>query len=233
MIAQEALLGYNLTHMSKPSTIAIDGPVAGGKSTVGRLLAQRLGYRFVDTGMMYRGVTWKALQCGVDLEDRGELGRLARNATIEFAPVDRVLVDGRDVTAALSEPDVEEGVSLVSRVACVREALVERQREMARDGQVVMAGRDIGTVVLPHADVKVYLDASLEERARRRHLELVERGEMVDYQAVLSGLRRRDEIDSGREVSPLRVAQDATLVDTDGLGVEQVLSRIMELAGAD
>lgn len=200
---------------------------------MGRLLAQRLGYRFVDTGMMYRGVTWKALQCGVDLEDRGELGRLARNATIEFAPVDRVLVDGRDVTAALSEPDVEEGVSLVSRVACVREALVERQREMARDGQVVMAGRDIGTVVLPHADVKVYLDASLEERARRRHLELVERGEMVDYQAVLSGLRRRDEIDSGREVSPLRAAQDATLVDTDGLGVEQVLSRIMELAGAD
>ncbi|MDY6917350.1 MAG: (d)CMP kinase [Chloroflexota bacterium] len=219
--------------MSKPSTIAIDGPVAGGKSTVGRLLAQRLGYRFVDTGMMYRGVTWKALQCGVDLEDRGELGRLARNATIEFAPVDRVLVDGRDVTAALSEPDVEEGVSLVSRVACVREALVERQRELARDGQVVMAGRDIGTVVLPHADVKVYLDASLEERARRRHLELVERGEMVDYQAVLSGLRRRDEIDSGREVSPLRAAQDATLVDTDGLAVEQVLSRIMELAGAD
>lgn len=217
--------------MSRATTIAIDGPVAGGKSTVGRLVARTLGYRFVDTGMMYRAVTWKALQLGIDLEDEEELGRLAQATTIEFMPVDRVLVDGREVSAALTAPDVEKGVSLVARVAGVRKVLVDRQRALAEKGQIVMAGRDIGTTVLPDADVKVYLDASLEERAKRRHLELVDRGEPAEYEAVLADLRRRDEIDSRRDISPLQAADDATLVCTDGLGVEQVLSRIVALAG--
>jgi len=217
--------------MSIPSIVAIDGPVAAGKSTIGGLLAKRLGYRFVDTGSMYRALTWKALGLNTDLEDEAALRRLAESTKIGLAPPDRVLVDGHDVTKGIQHSAVEAGVSLVAKAAGVREVLVKQQQALARRGKVVMAGRDIGTVVLPDAGTKVYLNASCEERARRRYLELVERGDAADYQAVLADLRRRDEMDSERAVSPLQPAPDARMIDTDGISAEQVLSEILTMMG--
>jgi len=222
--------------MSKPSIIAIDGPVAAGKSTIGRLLAQRLGYCFVDTGEMYRALTWKAMKLNVDLEDETELSRLASSTKIDFISTVKgnerhcsVLVDGRDVSTEIHTQEVEAGVSLVSKVAGVREVMVEQQRKLAQDGKIVMAGRDIGTTVLPHAQLKVYLSASSEERARRRYLEVIERGEAADYQTILAELMRRDEIDSQRSISPLKPAPDAKMVDTDGLNPDQVLAGIIRM----
>ena len=229
MIALPRILGYNLTNMPRPSTIAIDGPVAVGKSTVSRMLAQRLGYRYVDTGMMYRALTWRAMGLNIDLEDEERLTALARDTTFELAPPDSVLVDGIDVSSDIRHPDVERAVSLVAKVPGVREVLVQRQQALGHGGRVVMAGRDIGTVVLPDAELKVYLCASVEERARRRYHEVVGRGETIDYQDVVADLKRRDAIDSGRAVSPLEPAGDARLVDTDKLSLEQVLSEILRL----
>jgi cytidylate kinase len=229
MIALPCIVGYNLTNMSRPSTIAIDGPVAVGKSSISRMLAQRLGYRYVDTGVMYRALTWKAMKLNVDLEDEERLTALARNARIEFVPPDRVFVDGTDVSSAIRHADVERAVSLVAKVAGVREVLVRQQQALGHGGEVVMAGRDIGTVVLPDAELKLYLCASVEERARRRYHELVGRGEDMDYRAVLIDLKRRDAIDSERAVSPLQAADDARLIDTDELSLEQVLSEILGL----
>lgn len=229
MIALPPVVGYNLTNMSRPSTIAIDGPVAVGKSTISRMLGQRLGYRYVDTGMMYRALTWKAMGLNADLEDEEQLTALARDTRFELAPPDTVLVDGVDATSAIRHADVERAVSLVAKVAGVREVLVEQQRALGHAGGVVMAGRDIGTVVLPDADLKVYLTASVEERARRRYDELLGRGEGVDYKAVLADVKRRDAIDSERAASPLQPAADARVVDTDTLTLEQVLSEILGL----
>ena len=221
--------------MSKPSIIAIDGPVAAGKSTVGQLLARKLGYRFLDTGEMYRALTWKALKLNIDLEDEAELSRLASSTRIELVtPVggdDRccVLVDGRDVAAEIHTLEVDSSVSLVSMVAGVRKVMVEQQRRLAQDGKIVIAGRDIGTIVLPHAELKVYLGASVAVRARRRYLEMIERGEAADYQAILAELMKRDEIDSQRPISPLEPASDARMVDTDGLNPDQVLAQILSM----
>jgi cytidylate kinase len=215
---------------SAPPQITIDGPVASGKSTVGKRVAGRLGYRFVDTGMMYRAATCLALERAVDLTDEAALGELARGMSIQLE-ADRLLVDGQDVTDRLRSPEVGEAVSLVSRVPAVREAMVAQQRRLARDGGVVMAGRDIGTVVLPGAPLKVYLDASPEERARRRYDELRESGRDATLESVRDELALRDEIDSRRAMSPLRPAEDAIIIDTDGLSLDQVVARILELAG--
>ena len=212
--------------MPNPATIAIDGPVAVGKSAIGSLLAQRLGYRFLDTGAMYRALTWLALELGIDLEDEKALEELALGANIELA-AEAVMVAGRDVTGDIRGEEVERGVSLVAKVAGVRRALVAKQQQLAQGGQVVMAGRDIGTVVLPHAELKLYLAASPEERARRRHLESVQRGEKAHYEQVLAELKRRDKIDSERALAPLQPAPDAKVIDTDGLNIEQVLAEIM------
>lgn len=216
--------------MPKPATIAIDGPGAVGKSAIGSLLAQRLGYRFLDTGAMYRALTWLALELGIDLEDEKALEELALGANIELAS-EAVMVAGRDVTADIRGEAVERGVSLVAKVAGVRRALVAKQQQLAQGGQVVMAGRDIGTVVLPRAELKLYLAASPEERARRRHLELVQRGEKAHYEQVLAELKRRDKIDSERALAPLQPAPDAKVIDTDGLNIEQVLAEIMGIIG--
>lgn len=216
--------------MPKPATIAIDGPGAVGKSAIGSLLAQRLGYRFLDTGAMYRALTWLALKLGIDLEDEKALEELALGASIELA-AEAVMVAGRDVTGDIRGEEVERGVSLVAKVAGVRRALVAQQRQMAQGGQVVVAGRDIGTVVLPHAELKLYLAASAEERAHRRHLELVQRGEEANYEQVLAELKRRDKIDSERALAPLQPAPDAKIIDTDGLNIEQVLAEIMGIIG--
>ncbi|MEE8472889.1 MAG: (d)CMP kinase [Dehalococcoidia bacterium] len=217
--------------MPGPRLITIDGPVAVGKSTVGRLLAGKLGYRFIDTGAMYRALAWKALKLGLDPEDEEGLSELARSTAMEFSGDGELLVDGQVVSHELRQPSVEERVSLVSRIAEVRQAMVAQQQAIARESGAVMAGRDIGTVVLPQAELKVYLEASAEERARRRYQELRQQGKDVDYASVLDDLKRRDNIDSQRAVSPLRPASDAHIIDTEGLEVEVVVDRISTLAG--
>lgn len=180
---------------------------------------------------MYRAVTLLALERNADIDDDAALARLAEAARVSFAG-DRLLIDGADVGERLRTTEVGEAVSLVSRVPAVRRAMVARQRELAREGGVVMAGRDIGTVVLPDAPLKIYLDASVEERVRRRHAELVALGRHETLEQVADELALRDAIDSSRDVSPLRPAEDAVVIDTDPLSLEQVVARILELAHA-
>lgn len=202
-------------------------------------MAARLGYPFLDTGSMYRAITWAALRRGIDLRDDEALARLARSARIELGPSKpdsvepcTILVDGEEVTPHLRRPEVEAAVSLVSRIPGVREALVEAQRRLGQGGPVVMAGRDIGTTVLPGADLKVFLDASVEERARRRHRELRALGAAPpSVEEVRSELSRRDALDSQREVSPLRPADDAVVLNTEGLTLEEVVQRVLDLVG--
>ena len=222
---------------SPPTKIAIDGPVACGKSAVGMIVARRLGYRFLDTGMMYRAFTWLVLVRGVDPEDEAGVAKLAKEVKVEVTATlpgseesGRVLVDGEDATAFLVRPDVEAAVSLVSRLPVVREAMVRLQREVSEDGEIVVAGRDIGTVVLPDASLKVYLEASRLERARRRYEQARLRGQEITLKSVLDELERRDGIDSSRETSPLRAADDAVVLPTDGLNPDQVVERILALA---
>ena len=217
--------------MPRPSVIAIDGPVASGKTAVGRLLSQRLSYRFLDTGSMYRAITWVALQRGVEIGDEGMLGRLAQEVHIQVKEPDlaAVTVEGQDITSKLQLPEVTEQVSRVSQVLEVRCALVEQQQVIAHGGKIVMAGRDIGTVVLPDAELKLFLKAPTTERARRRHLEMVERSEGVDYQQVLREMEERDRLDTERVHSPLKPASDALVLETQGLNVEQVVDSILKL----
>jgi len=219
-----------------PRVIAVDGSAASGKSTIGRWLAEKLGYPFLDTGLMYRAVTLTAAVRRVDPNDPQALTRLADSIRMKVGSAAQqspetcsISIDGKDVTSQLRRPDVEDAVSLVSRVPGVREALVRQQREIAGRQPMVMAGRDIGTVVLPDADLKVYLDASIGERARRRHAEFSNQGRAVTETIVLEDLRRRDQIDSEREVSPLRPAHDAVVIETDGLSRKEVLRRVLEL----
>jgi cytidylate kinase len=228
--------GIGEVHVPRPSTIAIDGPAASGKSTIGGLLAESLGYLYLDTGAMYRAVTWAALKKGLDVSDEGAVSALARALNIEIArPAEddgrqyTVLADGEDITWQIRDPEVDRHVSPVSAYAGVRKTLTEQQRRIARQGSVVMVGRDIGTVVIPDADLKIYLDASPEVRARRRYLEILERGERADYESILQDMRRRDRIDSQRQVAPLRAAEDAVRVDTDNLSISEVLRLVEEL----
>ena len=222
--------------MPKPDTITIDGPAAAGKSTIGSKLAQRLNYLYFDTGVMYRAVTWAALHRGLNISNPEEITALAQQLRIDVLPpnVDdgrqyTILADGQDVTWLIRDAAVEAGVSPVSTYRGVREALVAQQRRIGAQGRVVMVGRDIGTVVLPHADLKIYLDARVRERAKRRYRELTQRGEDANYDGVLVAMQRRDEIDSGREIAPLQAADDAIVVDTSGLTIEEVLDVIAGL----
>jgi cytidylate kinase len=217
-----------------PSIITIDGPVASGKSTIGYLLAQKLGYLYLDTGAMYRAVTWAALTRGVPVEDERAVTALAEGLHIDITrpTVDdgrqyTVLADGEDVTWDIRRPEVDANVSVVSAYPGVRRAMVAHQRRIAAAGQVIMVGRDIGSVVLPDADLKLYLDATPQERARRRWLERQARGESVTYEEVLAMMLRRDEIDSHRAVSPLRVPDGAVVIDTTGLTIDEVLALIL------
>ena len=217
-----------------PLLIAIDGLVAVGKSTVGQIVARRLGYRFVDSGEMYRALTWLALHRGIDTGDGPKLSRLASEVTLEITSTaggeqHSVTIDGFDVTAEIYNAKVETEVSNVSKVAGVRRSLVSRQRSMAQEGRLVMAGRDIGTVVLPRAPLKVFLDASPEERAKRRHRQQRVSANMT-YDEILAELKRRDAIDSTRDISPTIPADDARIVDTEGLTPEMVADRIIALA---
>lgn len=213
--------------------VAIDGPAGAGKSTVARMVARRLGFVFLDTGAMYRALTWKALQEAVPLDDAPAMTRLATETDVTLIPGesgDRVLVDGQDVTAAIRTPEVTRNVSQVSAHAGLREVLVERQRELGRQGGVVAEGRDIGTVVFPQAGVKIFLVASPMERARRRSRDLQRQGHPVDLEALAAEIAARDAYDSSREVSPLKPAPDAVHLDTDGLDQAQVTDRILEIA---
>lgn len=215
--------------------VAIDGRTAAGKSTVARAIATRLGFRYVDTGAMYRSVALAAIRRGVDLADTDATARLAGALVIDFRPAadaaagDRVVVDGEDVTEAIRTPDVSEGASIVSVSPGVRSALVARQRAMGAEGGVVMEGRDIGTVVFPDADVKFFLDASLGVRARRRHAELRARGAEVDLEDVRRTEAERDQRDETRALSPLRPAADAVVLDTTTQGLEDVINSIVRL----
>ncbi len=228
------------TEYKKAKTIAIDGPAAAGKSSVGLALAQRLAYLFFDTGVMYRAITLLALEQGISMEDEDALGILAETTTIDVQPPTgyndgryyTVLVDSRDSTWALRTPEVDANVSYVAAHPRVRLALTAQQRRIGQRGRVVMVGRDIGTVVMPDADVKFYLDASLEERARRRYNELVARGQSTDYEAILADLRERDRLDSTRAMAPLRRAADAIYVDTTGLSRDEVVEYLLDLLQA-
>ncbi len=224
--------------MGIPSTIAIDGPAASGKSTLGHYLAESLGHLYLDTGALYRAVTWAALQREISIEDEEAVTELAETLSIEVLPADSddgrqytIQIEGQDVTWALRAPEVDRAVSPVSAYPEVREALTRRMREIARQGDVVMVGRDIGTVVLPDADLKLYVTASAEERARRRYLERLAQGKIESYEAVLTSIRRRDRIDSSRAAAPLRPAEDASHFDNTDLSIDEMfeaLDRLVE-----
>lgn len=222
--------------MPIPQMIAIDGPAASGKTTVGERLARIFGYLLFDTGVMYRAVTWAALQEFGDVCDEEKVTELARRVVIDLQPpsVDDgrqadVLLDGKDITWDIRSPEVDAAVSPVSAYRGVRQAMTDQQRRIGLRGRVVMVGRDIGTVVLPEAELKLYLDASASVRARRRYLEILNRGGQADYAEILAGLKRRDQIDSSREVAPLKAAGDAVVIDTDQLSVDEVVDKILTL----
>jgi cytidylate kinase len=220
--------------MTAPSIIAIDGPAASGKSTLGLSLAKALGYLFFDTGIMYRAVTWLALKLDLDLSDEAKVTALAEQTQIDIAPASKedgrvsdVLIAGEDITWETRLPQVDANVSAVSAYRGVRAALTQQQRRIGQRGQVVMVGRDIGTVVLPEANLKIYLDASAEERAKRRYSEIVARGGAADYDEILSKVGERDRIDSTRDVAPLRAADDAVVLNSDQLNAGEVLEKVM------
>lgn len=216
--------------------IAIDGPAGSGKSTVAKLVAVSLGFHYLDTGAMYRAIAWRALESGVELDDASGIADVAQSSRITFAHEQgealpsRVFVDDADVTEAIRAPRIDDAVSTVAKYPAVRAAMVEVQRDIGRTSDIVVEGRDIGTVVFPDAAVKVFLTASAEERARRRAVQQGDSGLAVDTADVLKAIEKRDEADSSREVAPLVAAHDAVSLDTTGLTIEQVVARIAALA---
>ncbi len=217
------------TTVRRPLVVALDGPGSSGKSSVGSAAARRLGYRFCDTGLLYRALTWLALHRGIATNDGP--ARAAAAGSVELAPdadgrLDRVVVAGRDVTSDVHSPAVDERVSEVARLPEVRAALLERQRRIARPGAIIMAGRDIGSVVLPGADLKLYLSASAEVRARRRAVQWHLPPDGPEAAEILAELRRRDAIDSTRTVAPLRIPDDALIVNTDESDFDETVDMV-------
>ncbi|MDZ4160047.1 MAG: (d)CMP kinase [Anaerolineaceae bacterium] len=219
-----------------PSIITIDGPAASGKSTLAEKLARHLGYLYFDTGVMYRAVTLAAMQKLTSVEDEEQVTALAEQVKIDVQPPSKddgrkydVLLDGVDVTWEIRTPELEAWVSQVSAYVGVRKAMTDQQRRIGRRGAVVMVGRDIGTVVFPEAGFKLYLDASVEERARRRTQELCQRGGEAFLEEILASMRRRDAIDSTRTVAPLKPAPDAVILCTDGIAIDQLVEQVLSL----
>ena len=215
----------------KKIVVAIDGPAGAGKSTIAKLVAEKLGYAYIDTGAMYRSVAWKFLQTGKDF-DEDRISTLAKTMVIEFKPeasVNRVFVDGAEVTEAIRSTEVTANVSRVAAIGAVREAMVAQQRRMGESGGVLMDGRDIGTVVFPKAQLKIFLTASVEERALRRYKELMAKGQDVDLAQLKEDIASRDKQDSERAISPLCQAEDALLLDTSHMNIEQVTAKILQL----
>lgn len=216
----------------KRISIAIDGPAAAGKSTVAKKLAEKLSYLYIDTGAMYRALTYLALQKGIDVHDEQALLTLLRDTYIELKPSDQgqlVFVNGEDVTTVIRGEAVTNHVSYVAKHPLVRKEMVARQQALGANGGVVMDGRDIGTHVLPHAEVKIFLKASVEERARRRHAENMARGFASDFETLKEEIARRDKIDSERQVAPLQKAEDAVEIDTTSLTIDDVVNEIMKI----
>jgi cytidylate kinase len=211
----------------RPLIIAIDGPSGAGKGTVARSIAEALGYRHVDSGAMYRAVGWKAQQLGLALDDERALSGIATKSDIDIS-AHGVTIDGVDVTRAIRTPDIDRAATAVARLPGVRAVLVERQRQMGDEGAIVMEGRDIGTVVFPQADVKIYLDASPEERARRRAADPAHSGPAA-VADVATALTARDEIDRTRTASPLYAAPDAVVIDTTGKPVDEVVREVLAI----
>ena len=218
----------------KPQLIAIDGPVAVGKSSVGLQLASKLSYIFFDTGMMYRAFTWKVLKSDTPAEDENALCQLVNATKFDFVPSQEgpmhPFVDSVNVFSELLRPEIDELVPLISKVAGVRQALILEQRKLAQRGGVVMAGRDISTVVLPWAELKIFLTASTEVRAIRRHKELLERGDNLSLEIVIADLNKRDDMDIHRSISPLKPAEDAIIINTENFRLEEVVHKIFTLA---
>lgn len=212
----------------------MDGPVGAGKTTVAELVSSALDFLFVDTGLFYRSVAWLVLQCGLDPADEPAAAEVARDLDLGFNKIARgaarqsVNINGIDATEELYSPGVENAVSIVARNPEVRAALLPKQRAMLQSGGVVVAGRDIGTVIWPSAELKVYLDATVAERARRKYGERLELDGIADYDEILALLQKRDRIDSARKVSPLRIPDDAEYIDTNQVSAEQVAEMIIE-----
>jgi cytidylate kinase len=223
--------------LAKRLVIAIDGPASSGKSVVGALVAKKLGYVYFDTGALYRAVTAVALNRSIRVENEAAVNALAENIDIDVIKPTKddgrqytVLADGQDITWGLVKPETDANVSVVAAYPTVRAALLGMQRTIAAQGNIVMIGRDIGTVVVPTADLKIYLTASPEVRAQRRYLQALERGQSVKYEDVLENVKMRDRIDSGRATAPLRPAEDAVVIDSSNMTLEQEVAQITELA---
>lgn len=222
--------------MRLPTIIAVDGPAASGKSTLALKLAEKLGYLYFDTGVMYRAATLAILRKNIPVENIKQVADFIKKIKIDVQKPSKndermydVLLNGEDVTWEIRTPQVENFVSPVSANAGVRKALTSQQRRIGTRGDTVMAGRDIGTVVFPEADLKIFLVASAVERAKRRYKELVKRGQKPNYDEILAGIQQRDQIDSNREVAPLKPAEDAIVIDTDHLSIEQVLEKVLKI----
>ena len=214
--------------------IAIDGPVAAGKTTLSKHLAERLGFSLLDTGAIYRAVALASRRQNIDWSDEPSVATVASQMRIEFRWIDgtnQVLIEGEDVTEAIRTPKMSQGASLVSALPAVRRALLDLQRQLGEQGKVIAEGRDIGTVVFPHADLKIFLTARPEIRARRRHQEWLRKGIDDSYEDVLEALKERDARDENRQVAPLVPAPDSILIDSSKLSIELVVSRVLELAG--
>ncbi|MDP7991084.1 (d)CMP kinase [Bacillus sp. MHSD_36] len=218
--------------MDKRISIAIDGPAAAGKSTVAKVVAKKLAYVYIDTGAMYRAITYAALEKKVDIENEEQLMEVVKNVKIEFQQGENtqlVFLNGQDVSEVIRTPEVTNRVSIVAKHRLVREEMVRRQQELAEKGGVVMDGRDIGTHVLPDAEVKIFMLASVEERAERRHLENMNKGFDSNLEQLKDEIAQRDKLDSEREISPLKKADDALELDTTSLSIEEVVQKIMSI----
>ncbi|MCI0765717.1 (d)CMP kinase [Bacillus sp. TL12] len=218
--------------MEKRISIAIDGPAAAGKSTVAKIVAKELSYVYIDTGAMYRTLTYAALEQSVDIENEKSLMAVLKDVNIEFQQGENtqlVFLNGQDVSEAIRTPNVTNRVSIVAKHRLVREEMVRRQQALAEKGGVVMDGRDIGTHVLPNAEVKIFMLASVQERAERRHLENTKKGFASSLEQLKKEIAERDKLDSEREVSPLKKANDALELDTTSLSIEEVVRKIMDI----
>ena len=209
--------------------VAVDGPAGSGKSTVSRLAAEKLGFLYLDTGAMYRAATWKVLNEGVNLNDKNAVSEIAGRMSIEFKD-GRILVDGAYVTEQIREPEVTKNVYLLADVPEVRRAMVVQQRRLGGKGGIVAEGRDIGTIVFPDAEIKIYLDASVKERAGRRYRELKEKKFEVSLEKIEEEIAQRDYRDMNREIAPLRAAEGAVVLDTTNMGIEDVVNAILKIA---
>ncbi|WP_301109969.1 (d)CMP kinase [Sporosarcina sp.] len=219
--------------MTRAMRIAIDGPAAAGKSTIAKLVAKKLGYTYIDTGAMYRAITYKVIQSSVDPHEEEEVAKLIGRSEIELEQgneAQKVLLDGADVSEAIRSHEVTSQVSAIAALPSVRQLLMEKQQNLAKDRSVVMDGRDIGTTVLPDAELKIFMTASVEERAQRRLLEEQLRGMKSDYETLKREITERDKADSERKISPLKKAKDAIIIDTTGKTIEEVTNMIVEYA---